>query len=152
MGEELLLMNEGRKWFLSKTILFHYVFDSWLCWVFIAAQGLSLAVVLGFLIAAAALVAQPGLQDVKVSVVVTRGLTSCSSQALEHRLNSCSIHGLSCSKACGIFLESAIKSVSRALASGFFFFFFFHHWATREAWQWFLGMESTPGEDAEKTV
>ena len=116
-------MNEGRKWFLSKTILFHYVFDSWLCWVFIAAQGLSLAVVLGFLIAAAALVAQPGLQDVKVSVVVTRGLTSCSSQALEHRLNSCSIHGLSCSKACGIFLESAIKSVSRALASGFFFLF-----------------------------
>ena len=55
-----------------------------------ASRGYSLVVVLGFLIAAAALVAEPGLQDVKVSVVVTRGLRSCSSQALEHRLNSCS--------------------------------------------------------------
>ena len=54
-----------------------------------ASRGYSLVVVLGFLIAAAALVAEPGLQDVKVSVVVTRGLSSCSSQALEHRLNSC---------------------------------------------------------------
>ena len=31
------------------------------------------------------------------------GFSNCSSQALEHRLNSCG-HGLNCSSACGIFL------------------------------------------------
>ena len=36
------------------------------------------------------------------SVVVAHGLSSCGSQALEHRLSSC-VHGLSCSAACGIF-------------------------------------------------
>ena len=33
-----------------------------------------------------------------------RGLSSCSSRAPEHRLNSCGAHGLSRSAACGIFL------------------------------------------------
>ena len=55
-----------------------------------ASRGYSLVVVLGFLIAAVSLIAEPGLKDVKVSVAMTHELSSCSSQALEHRLSSCS--------------------------------------------------------------
>ena len=41
------------------------------------------------LIAVASLVAELGLSGLRASVVVAHGLSSCSSQTLEHRLNSC---------------------------------------------------------------
>ena len=76
---------------------FNFVFHFWLYQVFIAAQafslvaereGPSLAVVLRLLITAASLVAEHRLQGAKASVVKAHGLNSCSSQALEHRINS----------------------------------------------------------------
>ena len=51
--------------------------------------GYSLVALLGLLTAVASLVAQHGLWGMWVSVVVARGLSSCSSWALEHRLSSC---------------------------------------------------------------
>ena len=41
------------------------------------------------LIAVASLVAELGLAGLRASVVVAHGLSICSSQTLEHRLNSC---------------------------------------------------------------
>ena len=65
------------------------------------------------------LVAERGLQSTWASVVVARGLSSCSSRALEHRLSSCGtwaqlLHGTWDLPGPGI------KPVSSALASGFF--------------------------------
>ena len=79
--------------FLFFLILFVYLFIYfWLRWVFVAARGLSLAAVgggysssrcTGFSCCGArALGAQ-------ASVVVARGLSICSSWALERRLSSC---------------------------------------------------------------
>ena len=48
----------------------------------------------------------------------THGPSSGGSQALEYRLSSCA-HRLSCSTACGIFLDLRLKSVSPALPGGF---------------------------------
>jgi len=45
---------------------------------------------------------------VQASVVVAGGLCSCSSQALEHRLSSGGAQ-VSCSLACGIFLNQGLK-------------------------------------------
>ena len=75
--------------FFNLFILFFYF---WLCWVFIAARGLSLVVVSGgysslhcggfSCYGARAL-------GVRASVVAAHRLSSCGSQALEHRLSSC---------------------------------------------------------------
>ena len=56
-----------------------------------ASRGYSLVTVHKLLIVVASLVVEPGLQGVQTSVAVARGLCSCSSQALEHRLNSCGV-------------------------------------------------------------
>ena len=66
--------------FLFLEILFIYLF--WLCWVFIAARGLSLVA------------ATRGCSSLRwlllwASVVVAHGLSSCGLQALERRLSSC---------------------------------------------------------------
>ena len=45
--------------------------------------------VCGLLVVAAPLVVGLGLQGVRASAVAALGLSSCGSQALEHRLNSC---------------------------------------------------------------
>ena len=45
----------------------------WLCWVFVAMLGLSLFAVHGLLSAAAPLVAEHRLEDVRALVVVARG-------------------------------------------------------------------------------
>ena len=68
----------------------------WLCWsslllglsLVVVSGGYSLVVLHGLLIAVASLVAEHRLQGAWASVVV-RGLSSCGSQALEHRLCSC---------------------------------------------------------------
>ena len=52
-------------------------------------RGYSLTVVLGLLIAIALLVAEHSRWAARVSVVAGHGMSSCSSPALEHRLNSC---------------------------------------------------------------
>ena len=50
-----------------------YLYLFWLCWVFVAMLGLSLFAVHGLLIAAAPLVAEHRLEDVRALVVVARG-------------------------------------------------------------------------------
>ena len=57
-----------------------------------AVCGLSLVAVHGLLMAVVFPVAEHGLQGARASVVVAHGLhglSSCGSQALEHRLSSC---------------------------------------------------------------
>ena len=64
----------------------------------------------------------------QTSVVAARGLSSYGSRALECRLSSC-VHGLSCSAACGIFLDRArtcVPCIGRQI---------FNHCTTREALQ-----------------
>ena len=56
----------------------------------------------GLLVAVASLVMERALQGAWDSVVVARGLSSCNSRALEHRLSSRGAW-LSCSRACRIF-------------------------------------------------
>ena len=53
-----------------------------------ASGGYSLISVRGLLIVVAFLVEEQGLQGARASVVGTRGLSSCCSRALEHRLSS----------------------------------------------------------------
>ena len=69
----------------------------WLHWVFIAVQGLSLVAAsrgysslrcAGFSLRWLLLLRSMGSRHA-ASVVVARGLSSCGSQALEHRLSSC---------------------------------------------------------------
>ena len=54
--------------------------------------GNSVVVVLGLLTAVASLAVEHGLWGARTSVV--RGLSSCGSQALEHRLGSCGLVAL----------------------------------------------------------
>ena len=53
------------------------------------SRGCSLAVVHGLLIAVAFLIAEHRLYGSQASVVATHGLSSCDSQAREHKLSSC---------------------------------------------------------------
>ena len=46
----------------------------------------------------------------RASVVVAHGLSSCSSQALEHRLRSCGAQAQLLWAACGIFLDQGSNS------------------------------------------
>ena len=99
-------------------VLFIYLFifgcaGSWLL------RGCSLAVVHSLLAAVASLVAEHRLQDMQASVVAARGLRSCCSQALEHRLNSC---GTWDQFLCSVWdlPRPGIKPMSPALAGTFF--------------------------------
>ena len=69
---------------LLKVIFLNYLFIFllffWLCWVSIAARGLSLVAVHGFLIVVASLVG--------AWVLGHAGLSSCGSGALENKLSS----------------------------------------------------------------
>ena len=56
----------------------------------------TLVAVPGLLIAAASLVAEHRLWGTQASVAEAHGLRSCSSQALEHRLNNCGAWADSC--------------------------------------------------------
>ena len=67
----------------------------------VESGGYSLDVVHGFLIGEASLVMEHRLWDMQVSVVVTAGLKSTGSIAVAH--------GLSCSLACGIFLDQGLN-------------------------------------------
>ena len=73
------------------------IFIFWLRWVFVAARGLSLVAAsggysslwcAGFSLRWLLLLRSTGSRR-EGSVVVARGLSSCGSQALEHRLSSC---------------------------------------------------------------
>ena len=67
----------------------------------VESGGYSLDVVHGFLIGEASLVMEHRLWDMQVSVVVTAGLKSTGSIPVAH--------GLSCSLACGIFLDQGLN-------------------------------------------
>ena len=56
-----------------------------------ASRGYSLVRVCRLFTVVAFLVVEHRLYNSRASVVVARGLRSCSSQALEHRLKSCGI-------------------------------------------------------------
>ena len=71
-------------------------------------SGLLFIVVLRLLIAVSSLVEEHGFWGIQASVVVARGLSSCSSWALECRLSSCG-HGLRCSMASGIFPNQGLN-------------------------------------------
>ena len=79
--------------FLNKFI---YLFI-WLHWVLVAACGLSLVAARGVTLSCGARVSHRGgfsccgarALSTWASVVVACGLSSCGSQALEHRLSSC---------------------------------------------------------------
>ena len=77
--------------FISLSIYF------WLHWVFVAARGLSLVAESGATLCCSARASHCGgfsccgtrAVGMQASVVVSRGLSSCGSQALERRLSSC---------------------------------------------------------------
>ena len=58
--------------------------------------GATLVSLRGLLVAAASLVAEHRLWGTQASVAEAHGLRSCSSQALEHRLNNCGAWADSC--------------------------------------------------------
>ena len=82
------------------------------------SRGHSLVAMCRLLIVVAALVAEHGLQGARASGALAHGLKSCSSRAVEHRLNSCArawlLHGM------WDLPGSGIEPVSPALAGGFF--------------------------------
>ena len=92
--------------------------------------GHSLAVGSGLLIAVASLVGEHSLQGALASEVAAHGLSSCSSQALEHRLNSCwAWFGLDAPWDTGSSWtkdQTPISCISRWIL---------HHWAMREILQ-----------------
>ena len=57
-------------------------------WVFVASRGPLFVAVCGLLIAVASLVEEHGSKSMWASVVVARGLSNCSTRALECRLSS----------------------------------------------------------------
>ena len=70
---------------------------------------------------------QARLQRAWSSAVVARGLSSCSSQALEHRLNSC---GVWAPVLCSVWESSLIRDWTRVSCIGRQILY---HWATRKA-------------------
>ena len=92
-----------KAFFALFTLKFLFIYFR-LCWVFISAQAFpdwwvrtTLAVVRGFLLAVASLVSEHRLWGAWASGVVALGLWNTGSGAV--------VHGLSCSAACGIFLD-----------------------------------------------
>ena len=85
-----------------------------------ASAGHSLVAVCGLLISVAFLVAELGLQGTRTLVVVAHRLSSCRSQALEHKLDN---RGPRAWLLCSMWDPPGpgIKSVSPASASTFFF-------------------------------
>ena len=91
--------------YLYSRVFNFYLFSFWLFWVCIATHGLSLVTASrGYSLAAVCgfswrwlLLWSTGSR--------TQRLSSCSSQALEHSLNTVAAHGLSYSEACGIILD-----------------------------------------------
>ena len=98
-----------------------------LCWVLVAAGGLSLVAAVGLLflvicrlrIEVASFVAEHGLQGTWASVVAASKLSNFSSQALEHRLSSCG-SGAQLPHSMWDLPGPEIEPVSPALADGFF--------------------------------
>ena len=81
--------------------------------------GYSLVAVHEFLISVLSLIVELGLQSVRASVVAARGLRSCDSWPLEHRLSTCySRASLSCSM--WDLTRPGIEPLSPALTGGSF--------------------------------
>ena len=107
-------------------IFFFLLFIFWLCWVFVAACGLSLvAASRGYLHCGARASHCSGFSccraqalGARASVLVERGLSSCGSWALERRLSSC---GTWTWLFCGMWDPPGpgLEPVSPALAGGF---------------------------------
>ena len=85
----------------------------------VTSGGYPLPVLCRLLTAVASLVAENGLQRARASAVVARGPSSCSSQALEHGLNSCGAWA-QLPPSMWDLLGSRIKPLSPELAYSFF--------------------------------
>ena len=90
----MLSLSEDNRFYFYLLLFFNLViYLFWLCWVFVAAlaaasRGLLFVAVRGLLIAVASLCCGAQALVAQASVVVARGLSSCGSRALEHRLSS----------------------------------------------------------------
>ena len=90
----------------NKEIFLKFIyFIYYLHWLFVAGHRLSLIVVYGLLIVVTSLEA---VQRLWASIVAAHGVSSCSSQALQHGSVAVT-HGLSCPKACGIFPSQGLN-------------------------------------------
>ena len=114
-------------WFFFSFLICIYLFSLRLCWVFVAACRLSLAVASGgysvlpvpwLLIAMASLAVDRVLQGAQASVVAAPGLSSFSSRAPEYRLIRC---GTRAQVPCSMWdlPRPGIEPVSLALQGGF---------------------------------
>ena len=81
-----------------KAYLYIYIFFKiyfWLAWggffPSCSKRGQLSVAVRGLFTVVASLVAEHELQDAQASAAAARGLGSCGSRALEHRLNSCGV-------------------------------------------------------------
>ena len=118
----------GYKFESSKKALGFYLFSLWLCWVFIAAWGPSPVVASGVY----SLVAMPGLLTAVISLVVEHGPQACRLPQLQNTgpwvLGQSVVvaHRLSCSVACGIFLDQGSNPCPC------FGWWVLYHWVTKE--------------------
>ena len=100
-----IFLIKKKKFTLFLAVLFHCCAGFSLV---VASRAYSLVTVHRLLIAKASLAAEQGLQGASESLVAARGLSSCGSQTLEHRLNSCISQVYSA--ASGIFLVQGSNS------------------------------------------
>ena len=85
---------------IAKTMFYIFVFfNFWLRWVFVAACGFSLVAASG----GPSSISVRGLLMAGASPVVACGLQAHRLQSAQHVDSVVVAHGLSCSKACGIF-------------------------------------------------
>ena len=105
---------------MSFVCLFVFIIYFWLCWVFVAARGLSL-------------VAENGDYSLlRCTAPHCGGFSCCGAQALGVRASVVVAHGLSCFVACGIFPTRArthVPCIGRQILN---------HCTTREALRMFL--------------
>ena len=85
----------------------------------LACGSYALVAVLGLLLAEASLAVEHGRQGMWAPVPVACGLSSCVSQALEHRLNSCGAWALLVPNM-WVLSRSGMEPISPVLARGFF--------------------------------
>ena len=119
-----VLLAELPGWFLQIKCVFTYF---WLCWVFVAAwaflwlgwAGLLFTAVCRLLIVVACLL-EHGLWDRQAWVVVAHGFSSCSFQALEHKLSSYGAGSAAPRHVGSPWIKDRTEPVFPVLASGFF--------------------------------
>ena len=96
---------EALAWLFFFVMYNVFIIYFWLRWVFVAALGLSLVAVGATLCCSAWLLVAPVVEH---GLWVCPGFSSCSPQALKHRLSSCGTRAW-CSVVCGIFPDQGMN-------------------------------------------